>query len=47
MLDSQPEDILELFFKILDFFYEEQNLYKSHVSQNDYNSYISGFMITY
>ena len=47
MLDGQPEQILHLYFKILDFFSDEKGLFNLHAQQKDYASYISGYKIAF
>lgn len=45
MLDNQAEDIMGLYFKLIDFFEEENKLFTQHAKNNDYATYISGYNI--
>lgn len=47
MIEGQPEEIIELYFKILEFLNEEKGLYRSHAARNDMASYSSGYAIAY
>lgn len=47
MIDDQPEDIMQLFFKVIDFLSEETNLYHRHAINNDYKSYSDGVLIAF
>lgn len=45
MLENQSEDILGLYFKLVDFFEEENKLYSMHAKNNYYDTYRSGYAI--
>lgn len=45
MLDGQAEDIIGLYFKLMDFYEEEKKLFNLHAKNNDYATYISGYAI--
>ncbi len=47
ILDGQTEEIIGLYFKLLDFFNEEKGLYNLHFKNNDFATYISGYNIAF
>ena len=47
MIDGQDDKIMGLYFALVDFFNEEQDLYNKYAKKDDYNSYITGYNIAF
>jgi hypothetical protein len=47
MLDGQETEIMDLYFKILGFFEEENSLFNFHIKNNDVQTYMSGYRIAF
>ena len=47
ILDGQTPETIDLCFKIIGFFQEEQILFNNHAKNNDYQTYGDGYLIAF
>lgn len=47
MVDGQEDELVDLCFKITEFFQAEIELYNNHARNNDYLTYMNGFKIAF
>jgi hypothetical protein len=47
VLETTDEQLMQLYFKLVEFFNEERLLYKENVTKNQFDVYATGYGITY
>ena len=47
MMDGQSDEVVDLIFKLMEFFNEEKELFKLHAKNNDYTTYMNGYRIAF
>lgn len=47
VIENSDEQVMQLYFKVVEFFNEERMLFKDHVSKNQFDVYATGYGIAY